>query len=177
MRRVKRRNGVAARWSENQKLQAVVVYNQTGSAADTALLTGIPVDTIRNWMRANVVWWKEALAQVRTTEYDQLDANMRRVVDKALKVTEDRLDNGNHQYDPKTGKVIRVPVSMRDSLKATTELLAKSEAIRDKPSKQENQEGTEARLAKLAEELIRFAKARNITPTPALVGEAHEVNQ
>ena len=83
MRRVRRKHGALGRWSENQKLQAVVIYNQVGSIADTALLTGIPVDTIKSWRKGSATWWNEAMAQVRNTDYDKLDANMRRVIDKA----------------------------------------------------------------------------------------------
>jgi hypothetical protein len=169
-RAVSKRPGVSKKiWSENQRLQAVVTYLQLGSLTETALVTSIPRDTLARWKMSD--WWKEMVLQIRDEDATKTDSKLGRVIEKSLAALEDRIDNGNHQLNPRTGKVIRVPVSARDALKASAELLTKQEHIRNKPVKMEVEKTIDARLAKLAEEFMRFAHNNtkteiDITPPP-----------
>ena len=156
-----------ARWTENQKLEAVVTYSMLGSLKETCLVTSIPFDTLKTWKTQD--WWKDLILQVRDEDVQQLDANLQRVINKALKATEDRIDNGDFQYDPKTGELLRVPVKAQIALKVTSELLTKQEKLRNAPIKAEIDKTVDARLAKLAEEFARFSKARTIDQEPESV--------
>jgi len=149
-----------ARWTEQQKLQAVATYVMLGNLTETALATEIPRYTLREWKVKD--WWKDLVNQIREEDVQQLDSNLQRVIQKALKATEDRLDAGEYQYDPKTGKVIRIPVKANIALKITTELLTKQEHMRDKPERMEVEKTIDARLAKLADEFVKFSSARTI---------------
>ena len=149
-----------AKWTQNQKLEAATTYLMLGSLAQTAIVTGVPFYTLRSWKTTD--WFRELLTQIRTEDVQQLDSNLQRVVDKALKTVEDRLDLGDHQYDPKTGKLVRVPVKAHVALKVTTELLNRQDKIHDKPEKQEIEKTIDARLLKLSEEFARFAGSRLI---------------
>ena len=147
-------------WSENQKLQAVATYVLLGSMSQTAIATGIPLVTIKSWRNAQ--WFKDTLLQIRDEDLDKLDANLQRVIDKALLATEDRLDAGDWQYDPKTGKPIRIPVKAQIALRITNDLLNQQTKIREKPDKVEVEKTIDARLSKLSEEFIRFSKSKTI---------------
>jgi hypothetical protein len=163
---VKRRNSKyfwkykKAHWGEDQKLQAVATYVMLGSLRETCLATSIPFDTLKMWKQQE--WWKELQGQIRDEDVQQLDSNLQRVVDKALKAVEDRLDSGDYQYDPKTGKAIRIPIKAHIALKVTTDLLTKQEKLREGPVKLEVEKTIDARLLKLAEEFARFSKAKTI---------------
>ena len=152
-----------ANWDDNQKLQAVATYVMLGNLTETALATSIPRDTLKTWKSSD--WWKELQLQIRDEDVQQLDSNLQRVIDKALRAVEDRLDNGDYQYDPKTGKAIRIPIKAQIALKTTTELLTKQEKLRDSPAKLEVEKTIDARLMKLAEEFARFSSARTIEIT------------
>jgi len=150
-----------ARWTEQQKLQAVATYVMLGNLTETALATEIPRYTLREWKVKD--WWKDLVNQIREEDVQQLDSNLQRVIQKALKATEDRLDAGEYQYDPKTGKVIRIPIKANIALKITTELLTKQEHMRDKPERMEVEKTIDARLAKLADEFVKFSSAKTIS--------------
>ena len=152
-----------ANWDGNQKLQAVATYVMLGNLSETALVTGIPRDTLKTWKSSD--WWKELQVQIRDEDVQQLDSNLQRVISKALVSLEDRLDHGDYQFDPKTGKVMRIPIKAQIALKATTELLTKQEKLRDTPAKLEVEKTIDARLMKLAEEFARFSSARTIDVT------------
>jgi len=156
-----------ALWTQNQKLEAVATYVMLGSLTETALVTGIPRDTVKSWKLTP--WWKEIQSQIRQDDIQALDSNLQRVIGKALRATEDRLDAGEYQYDPKTGKVIRIPIKASVALKITTELLTKQDILRDVPERMEIEKTVDARLAKLAEEFQKFAKAKTIDVVPDVI--------
>lgn len=163
-RRRKKRDLKAAGkwWSESQKIEAVTMWLALGSIPLTAAATDIPKDTLSRWRYTD--WWKELVLQIRSEETLALDGRLSKIVAKALNVVEDRLDNGNFQYDPRTGGNVRVPVNLRDSMKATADLMDRREVLRKQPQQEQIEKTVDDRLAKLAEEFSRFAKAKDITP-------------
>lgn len=161
-------------WTEQQKLQAAVTYVMLGNLTETSLATEIPRYTLKEWKLKD--WWKDLIVQIRDEDIQQLDSNLQRVIGKALKATEDRLDSGEYQYDPKTGKVIRIPIKATVALKITTELLTKQEHIRDKPEKMEVEKTIDARLSKLASEFVKFSAAKTINSTATVVPPADVIS-
>lgn len=163
----KRPGAKLAKWSQNQKLQACMSYCMLGNLKETALVTSIPYETLKTWRYSD--WFKDLMVQIRDEDVQQLDSNLQRVIDKALKATEERLDSGDHMFDPRTGKLLRIPVKANVALKITTELLTKQEKAREKPQRQEVEKTIDARLAKLSEEFARFATSKTIQNVPYTV--------
>ena len=154
----KDRRSKKAQWSQNQRLQVVSTYLLLGSATETALVTGVPLATIRVWKTQD--WFKEAMLQLKTEDVQQLDSNMKRVLDKALKAVEDRIDLGDAQYDPRTGEIVRIPVKAQVALRITTDLLDRKMKLEAKPQQEAIESTINDRLLKLSEEFSRFAKAK-----------------
>jgi hypothetical protein len=165
MERRKRKDGKKKWWSADQRLQAAATYVMLGTMTETALATGIPLPTLKAWK--NLPWWKDLISQVRRDDLDKASSNIQRVIEKAVKATEERLDNGNFVFDQKTGKIVRIPVNIKDALKVTTELMTKQDKLLEREEQKETQEATVDRLTKLAEELAKFAKTK---PVEALEG-------
>jgi len=147
-------------WSQNQKLQAVSTYLMLGNMAETALVTGIPVQTLKIWKIQD--WFKEYSLQLQSEDIQKMDGKLKRIVDKALKAVEDRLDLGDAQFDQKTGLITRVPVKAHVALKITSELMTKQEKLHNNPVKEEVEKTIDDRLAKLSEEFARFASMKTI---------------
>jgi uncharacterized protein (DUF4415 family) len=143
-------------WSQNQKLQAVSTYLMLGNMAETAIVTGIPLPTLKLWKQSD--WFKEFSLQLKTEDVQQLDSNLKRVINKALKATEERIDFGDAQFDQKTGDIVRVPIKAHVALKITTDLLSKQQKLDENPINKEEVERTiDDRLLKLSEEFAKFA--------------------
>jgi hypothetical protein len=157
-------------WTQNQKLQAVSTYLMLGNLSETAIVTGIPLPTLKIWKTSD--WFKEFALQLQTEDVQQMDSNLKRVVDKALKAVEDRLDLGDAQFDQKTGKITRVPVKAHVALKITTDLLTKQEKIRETPVKEEIEKTIDDRLLRLSEEFARFASMKTIDVQGHVVEQA-----
>jgi len=148
-------------WSKNQKLQAVSTYLMLGSMTETAIVTGIPLPTLKIWKTTD--WFKEYSLQLQAEDVQQMDSNLKRVVDKALRAVEDRIDLGDAQFDQRTGEIVRVPVKAHVALKITTDLLTKQEKLRENPiAKEEVEKTIDERLLKLSEEFARFASMKTI---------------
>ena len=161
LKRRKLEDGRVKNWSLNQKLQVVSTYLMLGSMAQTSLSTGVPLKTIEAWKTST--WWKEFALKLQSEDVQQMDSNLKRVVEKSLKAVEDRLDNGEAQYDQRTGKIARIPVKAHVALKISTELLTKRDKILEAPQKEEVEKTIDARLLKLAEEFSKFAEQKRKT--------------
>lgn len=148
-------------WSQNQRLQAVSTYLMLGNMAETAVVTGIPLPTLKTWKTTD--WFKEYALQLQSEDIQQMDSNLKRVINKALKATEERLDMGDAQFDQKTGEIIRIPVKAHVALKITTDLMTKQQKLNDKPVEKELEKTIDDRLLKLSEEFARFANAKRNT--------------
>ena len=146
-------------WSQNQKLQAVSTYLMLGNMAETAIVTGIPLPTLKIWKTAD--WFKEFSLQLQTEDVQQMDSNLKRVVDKALKAVEDRIDLGDAQFDQRTGDIVRVPIKAQVALKITSELMTKKDKLLSNPMKEEVERTIDDRLLKLSEEFAKFASANS----------------
>ena len=161
-------------WTQNQKLQAVSTYLMLGNMAETAVVTGIPLGTLKIWKTTD--WFKEYCLQLQSEEVHQMDANLKRVINKALKATEDRLDLGDAQFDQKTGEIIRIPVKAHVALKITTELMTKQQKLYENPIKEEVEKTIDDRLLKLSEEFAKFASGKIAKSVPVDV-EAKVIEQ
>jgi hypothetical protein len=131
-----------------------------GNMAETAVVTGIPLQTLKIWKIQD--WFKEYSLQLQSEDIQKMDGNLKRIVDKALKAVEDRLDLGDAQFDQKTGLITRVPVKAHVALKITSELMTKQEKLHNNPVKEEVEKTIDDRLAKLSEEFARFASMKTI---------------
>ena len=147
-------------WTRNQKLQAVSTYLMLGNMAQTAIVTGIPLPTLKLWKQHD--WFNEYVLQLKTEDIQQMDSNLMRVVDKALKAVEDRIDYGDAVFDQKTGAIVKLPIKANVALKISTELLTKQEKINNAPIREELEKTIDQRLLKLSEEFARFAGMKQI---------------
>ena len=148
-------------WTQNQKLQAVSTYLMLGNMSETAIVTGIPLPTLKLWKQSD--WFKDYSLQLQTEDVQQMSSNLKKVIDKALKAVEDRLDLGDAQFDQKTGDIIRIPVKAHVALKITTDLMTKQQKLYENPVKEQVEKTIDDRLLKLSEEFARFATAKKNT--------------
>lgn len=162
-----------AMWSPNQRLQVVSTWLMLGNMAETAIVTGVPIQTCKSWKTSD--WFKDACLQLQQEDLQQTSAKIKRIVEKALKSVEDRLDLGDAQYDQRTGAIVRVPVKAHVALKISTELLARQDKIDNAPLKNEVEKTIDDRLLKLSEEFSKFA-SKKISTSVVVDVEAKDVS-
>lgn len=162
-------------WSPKKKLEVVQAQILGLKAPEIQAATGVPAATIRYWRMQD--WFKEMVAELQTEDDLGIDARFTKILAKSLDVMSDRLDNGDYQYDPKTGKFVRKPVSARDSRAIVETMFDKRNVLRGKPTSiTARQEQVSDRLLKLASEFERFVSARDVTPDAIQITETEALH-
>ena len=152
-------------WKEAKRIEVVTLFLSIGSMTEVAKITGVPYPTIEGWRRQD--WWKELVEKMQAEDDQKLDAKTTKLIDKALEQLMDRIENGEHIYDQKTGKVKRMPAKLRDLNTAFNTILDKRQLLRNKPTKIVEQHSTAAQLQNLAESFAKFVQKS--IPEPDLV--------
>lgn len=160
-RRRKKKPGSLEHWSDSQRIQLVTTWLATGNLALSAATLQIPEVTARRWKAQ--AWWKQMVEDIRNEENLQLDARLGKVVSKSVDALLDRVENGDFQYDQKTSRLVRKPISARDAAKVTTDMIDRRELLQGKKEKPvDNTRKVEERLAQLAAQFIKYASATEI---------------
>jgi len=145
-------------YPENKRIEAVTTYLVLGKMPLVASTIGVPLQTLKAWKRQP--WWEEIANELQHEENMELDAKLAKSLDKALALVNDRLENGDFMYDPKTGSFIRKPASLRDGWKVANEMIDRKWLIRKQPHNNTSQEEIGAILKNLAEEFADMARQR-----------------
>lgn len=144
-------------WSDQQKTEAVQSYLLLGNLALTSRILGIPEVTLRVWKAST--WWKDLVEEIKSQERVELSSKMKKIMNASLSVVEDRLVNGDFQFDQKTGQVIRKPVNMKDAHKVAMDLQERADVIEaaDKPKDIASEASMEDKLLRLASKFAEMA--------------------
>jgi hypothetical protein len=156
-------------WSPEARIKVVTLYMVLGNAAKVAKATGIPAGTIRRWKMEP--WWTEIMQRVRSDKNDELDTQITKIIEKAMKEVEDRLQNGEYVYDGRSQSMVRIPVKTVDAVRTVNTLFDKRALIRGEPTKRTEQTSVNDKLKKMAEEFAKFAKARTVNGKSETISE------
>lgn len=143
-------------WSEKKQLEVVTTYLATGSNAETARICNVPAKTIESWRAKD--WWANLVTEIQSGEGQKQDNKMTKVIDRALDMLMTRIEEGDYQYDQKTGRVVKIPLKARDLERVASGLFDKRQLIRKQPTNIKADSLNQAdRLLKLAEQFAKFA--------------------
>lgn len=144
--------------SESKRVEVVTTYLILGKSSLVEAATGVPQGTIRRWKMEP--WWADLVAQIQTEDTQELDAKLSNRVNKALDIVSDRLDNGDFMFNPRTGEFTRRPVSLKDTWKATKEMVDLRTNLRKAKPIEADQEAVGDILKSLAKEFGEMAKKK-----------------
>lgn len=147
-------------YSDSQKLEAVKCWLITGNLTQTAAALGIGLPTIRIWRYSQ--WWEDLVKEIKSENSIVLTNKLRKIADKALTVTEDRLENGDWVLNQKTGEMVRRQVPLRDAARVANDLLTKVEKLDKKPQEAVQNEKIQDTLSRLAAKFEEFANKRQV---------------
>jgi transposase-like protein len=142
-------------WPMEKKVEVVAQYLVLGNMKLVAATTGVSHDLIRQWKTQP--WWKELEAEIRATQNIELDTKLSKIVERSLEATLDRLENGEHIYNQKTGEILRKPASLRDVARVTSDFLDKKEVLR-KATEEKSVVSTETIAEQLKSLALEFSK-------------------
>lgn len=144
-------------WPFEKKIEVVTHYLATGNYRLSAALCGVHENTVEVWKKQP--WWKELEKEIRVSRRMEQDSKLSQIVNRTLDVIADRVENGDHVYNQKTGELVRKPVGLRDATAAVNSLMQRQATIEKQNAKEtivENQNSIEEQLKLLASEFAKF---------------------
>lgn len=154
--RMKKVPGKPGMWPDKKKLEAVTLYLAVGKLPLVSAATGVPHETLRYWVQQP--WWKERVEELQREDALELDAKLKKIVEKSLDSVVDILENGDYYYDPRTGKTKRIPPKLRDVQKVMGDTIDKRMLLKKNPvAKEEKQQITADHLVQLANAFAQMA--------------------
>ena len=143
-------------YPDSKKLEVVTTYLALGKTPMVEAVTGVSRHTIRQWKMQP--WWLELVEQIQTESNQELDTKLSKIIDRSLDAVNDRIENGDFSFNPKTGAVSRTPVKLRDVHRVSVDLLDKRDLLRRKPVERLEQAATVDILQKLATQFASWVK-------------------
>ena len=147
-------------WSEKKKNEALAFFVANGSITETSRAVQVPVSTLNKWKASD--WWKDRIRDIQNEEYDKLDVKLSRALDKALDQVVNRIEHGDHIYDPRTGAIRQIPAKLRDVNNAFNSIMTNRQLIRKQPTKIVEQQSTAAQLTNLAAQFAAFVSGKPV---------------
>ena len=148
--------------SDQKKLDAVQSYVILGDLSLTSKAVAVPRETLKAWK--NTSWWRDLEQEVRSTETLVLASNLKKQVDKAMSLVADRLENGDYLYNPKTGEMVRKPVSLKDAHKVVTDFIDRRHKLTSHEENKILQKDIKDHLQDLAKTFEQFAVSTSKKP-------------
>jgi hypothetical protein len=152
-------HGAAATWSTKQRYEAVALYKLVGNLRVVSTTSGIPYDTIRKWHTMD--WWKDYEQEIAKQTRAELTGKLGKIAEKAIKVVEDRLENGDYVFNSKTGNIMRKPVNAQQANRIFTDAVDRTillEKLEAETKVVNTQEKLADRLTKLSETFRDIAR-------------------
>lgn len=140
-------------YTQTEKINCLKLYLVTGNLTAVCATLKIPYETARQWKYSK--WWEDLSTEIKAEGRIELSAKLKKVAEKALGETLDRLENGDWVMSP-TGELTRKPVSAAVAAKVATDFLSKHEDL-DRGAETSLQ-GVKDRLDMLAETFEKFSK-------------------
>lgn len=131
--------------------------------AEVARICNVPTVTLRKWQKQD--WWADLVNEIQKSDGQKSDNKMSRVIDKALDLIVERMEQGDYQYDQKTGRLVKVPLKARDLERVASGLFDKRQLIRKQPTNIKSSDLNQGeRLLQLAEQFAKFAAGATAKP-------------
>lgn len=145
-------------WADKIKMRAVELVMQGLTSREVSLELKVPMNTIVVWRGEK--WFKETIKEIQEDDGYKLDHKLTALMHGSLDAMQDRLVNGDFVRDDKTGKIVRVPVKIRDANNAFNTMMDKRQLLRKQPTKITDNASVNQQLHLLANEFKKFLGKR-----------------
>lgn len=162
-------------WNDKTKAKLVKEWLKCGSLAEASKKCHVPYITANGWKKT--VWWKELVEKYREELDIRLSSKIDTIVESAVDEIYNRVKDGDHILDSKTGEVLRIPPKARE-LAAISKFLSERQDVLIKRKKVENEtnETIKDKLDSLASHFASFVKQTNVKKPDVIDGEIIECN-
>jgi hypothetical protein len=130
-----------------KRIELISRWLALGNMRQAAAMCNIDYELCKKWKREP--WFGDMVAEIQAARKLKVDNKLNKIIDKALDLIEDRLDNGDFVHNQKTGEVYRKQVSLKEARGAANDLMQRQVAL----SKLEIEQKSSDSSATIAEQL------------------------
>ena len=112
-----------------------------------------------NWKKSQ--WFIDAVEELKSQRYDQLDSRLASIVDKATKIVEERLVEGDVKM-LRDGTTVTVPVDAKTASTILQSSFNQMQVVNNRPTSISATMSVDERLNQLQEKFKSFMKAKEI---------------
>lgn len=154
-------------YSEDQKLQAFALYLTLGNMVEVGNQLNINLKTLYKWKYSD--WWKEQLKELEQGNKIKLGTKVSKLLSKSTLNLEDRLDNGNLIYNPKSRELERRPLSSKEVVEIFRASVQAQEMVDKANEAFNNRDLKELKAQEQLDKLKEIAEKLGVKPTPAVI--------
>lgn len=147
--------GSSVKYTDDQKLHAVVVWLLTRNMNMVSAETGIPLDSLKHY-KYRTDWWPRVEQAVKVLKNEEMDRKLSDVVDYAMDEIFDRLENGE-EVVLKDGTKVRKKVGAKDLMTILGISYDKRALLRGDPTARIEKKDNVDQINKLAEQFQKIA--------------------
>lgn len=144
-------------WSEKKRIEALTILAATGTYAKVEELTGVPPQTVRQWMKEQ--WARDLLDEIRNENDHAIDSKFTEIVHTALANLSQRLEQGDSKV-LRDGTIVQVPISARDLAIITAINVDKRQLLRGKPTTRSENVTEGSKLQRLEQMFLKLAQSK-----------------
>ena len=130
-----------------KRIELISRWLALGNMRQAAAMCNIDYELCKRWKREP--WFGDMVAEIQAARKTKVDNKLNKIIDKALDLIEDRLDNGDFVHNQKTGEVYRKQVSLKEARGAANDLMQRQVAL----SKLEIEQKSSDNAATIADQL------------------------
>jgi hypothetical protein len=158
-----------------KRIELISRWLALGNMRQAAAMCNIDYELCKKWKREP--WFADMVAEIQAARKLKTDNKLNKIIDKALDLIEDRLDNGDFIHNQKTGEVYRKQVSLKEARGAANDLMQRQVALSKLEIEQKSSD-TAATIADqltfLKQQFAAFNTNRTIEVTPNALDEERE---
>ena len=155
------------KYSVEKRIEVISTWMALGNLRQAATICGVSYDLCIKWK--GQPWWQDMVNEIQAARKFKVENKLNKIVDKALSVIDDRLENGDFVYNQKTGEVSRKPVSLKEARGAANDLMQRQVALSKLEIETQQAARTDSvkdQLAMLAQEFAKFNTKRTVEVIP-----------
>jgi hypothetical protein len=159
-------------WPETKRIEAATVWAVLRNFDQVKELTGIHVKLLKRW--STEAWWHQIVNNVRKEQNEVLDAKITQVLDSAITMIQDRIEDGEYVLDRKASTkdnpvYYRIPLRAKDASFAVATLFDKRQLLRGEATARTESISETEKLRVLQQNFERLAQSKGINPEGELI--------
>lgn len=141
-----------------ENIEAVHIFSQVGTLAETARRTGLSIHALTKMSRQP--WWIRELMGIQREQTALENVRLSKLYGETLDQIEERLEVGDTQFNRMTGDIVNVPLSADSLVKIGKMLFEHRQLVREAPTSIISEQKSN-KLEDLAEKLERLGAIRS----------------